>query len=234
MSEYGSELYSYWLSEVKVLYQKIKSHTSSYSIDFLDTTIEVYPNVFSPKYFNNTKWYAENLINIIKKNSLLEIGTGTGAIAIHCYLNGASVFATDINKDAYNCAKYNFKSLNCNIPLYIGNVYDPLPNTIKVDYIFWNHPYNNSCEYIQDDLIIAGFDYNYNSLRNYIQNASKYLNNPQKGLLLGTGGQADLKTIFDICLENGYTLKLLNSVETPLSENTKAPNDFRMYELIKT
>jgi hypothetical protein len=231
---YSDKEHELWVNEVKEIYQKVKLHSNSYLINFLDTEITVYPNVFSPKYFNNTKWYAEKLPSIIGKGSMLEIGTGTGAIALQCCLNGAYVVATDINKDAYNCAKYNFKISKCKIKTYLGDVYEPIPINSKFDFIFWNHPYNNSVEEINDSLIIAGFDYNYNSLRKYIIGASQFLVNPNKGLLLGTGGHADLDTIFDICSENGYSLKLINSTNMPLSKGTSAPNDFRIYELIKS
>jgi len=234
MIEYSKQEHDLWVSEVKELYQKVKSYKSPYLIDFLGRDLTVCPNVFSPKYFNNTKWYSEKLPNIIGKNSLLEIGTGTGAIALHCYFNGASVVATDISKDAYDCAKYNFKISKCKIKTFLGDVFDPIPIKSKFDFIFWNHPYNNSVEEINDSLIIAGFDYNYNSLRKYIQGASQFLINPNKGLLLGTGGHADLETIFDICSKNGYTLNLLNSISMPLSKGTDAPNDFRIYELLKS
>jgi len=233
MIEYSKKEHDIWLLEVKEIYQKIKSHKVSYVINFLGSDLTVFPNVFSPKYFNNTKWYAEKLPKIIGKGSLLEIGTGTGAIAFYCNQNGASVIATDINKDAYDCAKFNFENMNCKIQIYLGDVYEPIPKNTKVDFIFWNHPYNNSSYVINDNLILAGFDYKYNSLRKYIKGANLFLNNPNKGLLLGSGGQADLKTIFDISTEYGYRLKLLDSVIMPLSEGTNAPNDFRIYELIK-
>lgn len=230
---YSLKEHDFWVKEVKEIYQKVKSHSTSYVIDFLETKITVCPNVFSPKYFNNTKWYAERLPNIIGNSSLLEIGTGTGAIALHCCLKGANVTATDVNKDALNCAKRNFKNTNQNIPAYLGDVYEPLPKDSKFDFIFWNHPYNNSKEEIKDDLIMAGFDYNYNSLKKYIEGARQFLVDPNKGLLLGTGGHADLDTILDICIENDYTLCLLDAVNMPLSDGSIALNDFRIYELKK-
>lgn len=228
---YSLKEHDFWVKEVKEIYQKVKSHSTSYIIDFLETQITVCPNVFSPKYFNNTKWYAERLPNIIGNGSLLEIGTGTGAIALHCCLKGANVTATDVNKDALNCAKLNFEKTNQNIPAFLGDVYEPIPKESKFDFIFWNHPYNNAKEEIKDELIIAGFDYNYNSLRKYINEAHLFLKNPRKGLLLGTGGHADIKSITEIAKDNDYELKLLFYIETVLSEGAKAPNDFRIYSL---
>ena len=234
MKEYSSNEHNLWVEEVREIYNNAKSHTEPYEFDFFGTDLTIFPNVFSPKDFNNTKWYAEKLPGIIKGKSLLEIGTGTGAIAIHCHKNGISTFATEINEDAYKCAEHNFEKHNCNIPVYIGDVYDALPDDFeKVDYIFWNHPYNNSKEKIDDNLFIAGFDYNYDSLRKYIEKANNFMKNPDKGLLLGTGGHADLKTIKDIACGNQYKMTLVDSVIMPLGQYTIMPNDFRIYELTK-
>jgi methylase of polypeptide subunit release factors len=233
MNTYTKEDYIDWVKEVKELYKKVKSHKTSYEITFLNSTITIEPNVFSPKYFNNTKWYAEKLLKIIGNSSLLEIGTGTGAIAIEIAKNGSNVFTTDINPYAIQCASNNFIKNNVEIEVLESDVFDSLKVEYKFDFIFWNHPYNNAGRQSKDILIKAGFDYKYNSLRKYIQGASVFLSNPQKGLLLGTGGQADIESITRIAQENGYRLKLLEYVETPLGEGTIIKNDFRIYELIK-
>lgn len=233
MYRYSDKEHSLWVEEVKRIYEEIKSHKDPYFIDFLGIKLEVLPNVFSPKYFNNTKWYAEILPKIVGKKSLLEIGTGTGAIALNCSLNSASVTATDINKEACTCARSNFQSNDCKIPVYHGDVFDPIPNNQRFDYIFWNHPYNNSAEVINDELIIAGFDYNYNKLRKYITEASHYLKDQRRGLLLGTGGQADTESIEKIALESGYQIEIIEIIKMPLGKNTLAPNDFRICALNK-
>lgn len=231
--EYTVEEHTKWLNEVKELYYQVGLHKTDYSILFLGNQLTIKPRVFSPKYFKNTEWYALQLPTIIGKSSLLEIGTGSGAIALHCKRQGAKVVATDISEDAINCAKENFKNADSNIPLYLGDIYDPLNPSEKYDYIFWNHPYNNSKEPIEDNLLWAGFDFNYNGIRKYISKAHLFLNNPSRGLLLGTGGQADLETIFQIVKENGYCLNLLSHIEMELGTDTTAPNDFRIYELTK-
>jgi methylase of polypeptide subunit release factors len=233
MKSYTKKEHDYWVDEVKSIYIKVRSHKDPYNIKFLNLKIAVYPSVFSPKYFNNTKWYAENLPLIIGKKSLLEIGTGTGAIAIYCSKKGSYVVATDINKEAVKCTQYNALNNNCNFPIFKGDVFKCLPKDTKFDFIFWNHPYNNSIDKMNDKLLIAGFDYNYNSLRSYISNAHLFLKNPNFGLLLGTGGQADVCTIDIIAKDNGYMLELLKYIEMPLSTDSKAPNDFRIYELKK-
>jgi len=47
-----------WKEEVREIYKNVKSHTKSYEFDFLGTNLTIFPNVFSSKDFNNTKWYA--------------------------------------------------------------------------------------------------------------------------------------------------------------------------------
>jgi len=233
MKEYTKEERRMWVEEVKMLYKQVRLHLDDYTINFIGNMLRVKPNVFSPFYFKNTEWYALLLPEIIGNSDFLEIGTGTGAIAIHCKLMGANVTATDINADAIFCAEKNFIDLGLKIPLYIGDVYDAVPQNEKFDYIFWNHPFNNSEQQITDSLMAAGFDYDYNALKKYIKNASNFLKNPNTGLLLGTGGQADLKSVIQIAEENNYKMNLISYIEMNLGKNTEAPNDFRIYELTK-
>ncbi len=47
-----------------------------------------HPNVFSPKYFHDTKFFAENL-PIKKDEDFLEIGCGTGVCSIFAAWKGA-------------------------------------------------------------------------------------------------------------------------------------------------
>ncbi|MFH1978426.1 MAG: methyltransferase [Candidatus Aenigmatarchaeota archaeon] len=102
------------LEEVIETYEKIKSEKKPYTIKILGKELTVLPNVFSPKYFTDSKYFAEEIPKIVKNKKLLEIGTGTGVVSIFCALSGANVTATDINPAAIKNCKMNVH--NCQLP----------------------------------------------------------------------------------------------------------------------
>lgn len=128
--------------KVRDVFEKTKSHKKMYTIHINNIEIEIFPNVFSPAYFTDSTWFAQNIPKIVGQHSFLEIGTGTGIIALCTRLHGAQVSATDINPDAVKNARYNFKKHNLTANFYYGDMYEPIPSNKKFDFVFWNHPFN--------------------------------------------------------------------------------------------
>ena len=135
-----------WVKEVYRLYEQMRGHTKSYHTTVNDLDIIVFPNVFSPAYFTDSAWFAKVIPSIVGKKSLLEIGTGTGIVAIAAVLNDATVVATDCNPHAVANAKENVKYLGVNVEVLEGNMYNPITKGRKFDIIFWNHPFNRTKE----------------------------------------------------------------------------------------
>src|SRR3989344_2604229 len=113
-----------------------------YPVKVLDKEFIVYPNVFSPKYFSDTSFFVENIV-FHKGEKFLEMGCGTGIIAVLGALQGAVVTAIDINKSAVENTKKNAKLHHVlkKLKIYQGDLYSPLNNQDKFDTIFWNVPY---------------------------------------------------------------------------------------------
>ncbi len=218
-----------WLEEVHCVYEQMRMHRKPYDIFINDLEIVVFPDVFSPAYFTDSAWFARIIPPIIGRKSLLEIGTGTGIIALSAALNGATVVATDINPQAVANAQENLKHYNVTVPVLWGNVYSPLCPEDRFDFIFWNHPFNRAEEPVEELLMRAGFDYRYQGLEEYIQSAHKHLN--KNGiLLLGTGNFADVDEIKRIASKNQYSLVLMRSKKMPLTGDSIVPNEYRIYE----
>ncbi|MCL2116781.1 MAG: class I SAM-dependent methyltransferase [Methanobrevibacter sp.] len=99
---------------------------------------------------------AENLI-INKGEKVLEIGTGSGIIAIYASKMTEDIVATDINFNAIELAEKNFASNGLkNIQLFLGNLFEPVKNQ-KFDVILFNAPYlpTESSEILDDNLNYA-------------------------------------------------------------------------------
>ena len=217
--------------EIRGVFEKVKKHTQKYSIEIGGKSITIFPNVFSPKYFTDSLWFAENLADIVGQSSLLEIGTGTGIIALFSALNGANVAATDLNPNAIKNAKYNFEKYEVQIGTYSGDMYEPLPKDSRFDFIFWNHPFNRGNDPNEEILLRAGFDFQYKSLDKYIADAHKHLTEDGR-LLLGTGSFAEIDKIEEIASSHGYSLGLLRKGNPcPIQTEGNFMNDYRIYEL---
>lgn len=110
---------------------------------FRDYVLHIEPGVFIPRL--ETEYFIELIAQHTKEppSTILDIGTGTGAIAIalaHLFPD-TSIIATDISETALTCAqknieKYRLKNL---ITLVRSNMFDGLSE--KFDMIVSNPPY---------------------------------------------------------------------------------------------
>ena len=122
----------------------------------MDFIINTHENVYVPA--EDSYLLAENL-EIKSGESVLEIGTGSGIVAMYASKLTDKVTATDINFDAITLAESNFKENNIdNIELLFGNLFEPVKNR-KFDVILFNTPYLPTEEgEVLDDTINYAFD----------------------------------------------------------------------------
>ena len=227
----ASELES-WKRSIYDIYDRMRAKAQKpYEVEYGGVALDVLPNVYAPEFFDDSLWFAKQLREIVGDKSLLEIGTGTGVIAVFCAKNGASVVATDINPDAVKNARLNGQRHKLNISVREGDVYQALNPDEKFDFIFWAHPFN-AWDMKVDMLLASGIDPLYQGLRKYIAGAKTHLT-PTGKLLLGTGDSADLKLIASIAKENGYELKLLRETEQPLEPGKEAKIKDFIYQFIE-
>jgi len=88
---------------------------------------------------DDTFLLAKNLL-VKKSDNVLEIGTGTGIIAIIASKKAKRVFAVDINRYAVECAKKNSEINLARVDIRWGDLFDPVDEE-KFDLILFNTPY---------------------------------------------------------------------------------------------
>ena len=84
---------------------------------------------------------AKELMTIVKNNKkVLDIGTGTGVLAILSAKAGAFVVATDIYKKSIMCAEYNASLNNIKLDARVGSLFEPIKKGGMFDVIVGNIP----------------------------------------------------------------------------------------------
>jgi release factor glutamine methyltransferase len=151
----------------------------------------VYDGVFSPSVFNDTFFYAEAL-PVPVGGSVLEVGCGTGFIALTAAKKGAgSVLATDVNPSAVANCKANSEKhdLSDVMTARISGVFSAVPADERFDLIFWNCPYFPAQRNEDDPLECSVFDPTYESIGRYLRDARAY-RSPQGRVMLSFSRQA--------------------------------------------
>lgn len=110
-------------------------------------------NVYEPA--EDTFLLADNL-KIEVSDSVLEIGTGTGIIAIKASIIADKVVAVDINQYAVDCAQKNAELNGMHLDVRQGDLFEPVEHE-KFDLILFNTPYlpTETEELIGDELEAA-------------------------------------------------------------------------------
>ena len=121
-----------------------------------DFIINTDDNVYIPA--EDSYLLADNL-QIEKGQSVLEIGTGSGIVAMYASRLSDEITVTDINFDACELARKNFEANNIkNIEILFGNLFEPVKNR-KFDVILFNTPYLPTEEgEVLEDTINYAFD----------------------------------------------------------------------------
>ena len=108
-------------------------------LEIMGIKIKLCRGVYPPS--EDTFLLIDSLMENVKPGrSFLELGTGTGIIALIMAKLGLNVIATDINIKAIECARENAQLNKIPIELRRGDLFEPVRN-LKFDYIAFNPPY---------------------------------------------------------------------------------------------
>ena len=196
---------------IELLDELIKGKPLQYithSQEFMKLNFFVDENVLIPQ--PDTEILVEKALELIKdsKNmSILDLCTGSGAIAISIkkYANNVNMYASDISKKALNIARLNAKNNDTEIQFIGSNMLENIKN-LKFDIIVSNPPY------IETDAII--------NLPKDVQNEP----------ILALDGGLDGLTYYKIIRDNGYNFLKHNGkilIEIGYNQNNRVVNLFK-------
>ncbi len=122
--------------------------------EYKDIQYKTHPQVYQPA--EDTFLLADNL-QVERMSRALEIGTGTGFIAIIAARKARMVIATDVNPHALECTLKNIVTNKAfNVELRKGDLFEPVEDE-KFDLILFNTPYlpSDEDEIVDDELDAA-------------------------------------------------------------------------------
>lgn len=174
------------------------------------------------------RWETEELTNNIliyydrmfkgQKVKVLDLGTGSGAIAIALKKEEPNmiVSASDISADAIDEAKRSAKLNDAEIDFRIGSWFEPFSEDEKFDIIVSNPPYLTTKEYVEDvvknnepDVALYGGDDGLKFYRVILENAQKYVN--KEKFIIGFEHGYDKKDELNLIIKSHFKdVKIIN------------------------
>lgn len=121
------------------LYKRSSSKAQNWQ--YKGQTYHIPIGVFHPKWFFSSQLLVKHLRSLPLKNKpIIEVGSGSGFVAINAAKQGASVTAIDVNPNAVKATIQNAKSNNVNLHSIESNLFDNVPPQ-QFDYIVVNPPF---------------------------------------------------------------------------------------------
>jgi len=103
--------------------------------------LKVFPGVFHPKYFGSSGILAKFVSSLpLRDRSFLEIGCGSGVVALCAARAGAEVTAVDINPDAVQCTLLNAAANGLRVMSCVSDLFSALEDK-RYDAVAWNPPF---------------------------------------------------------------------------------------------
>jgi release factor glutamine methyltransferase len=103
--------------------------------------LQIFPSVFHPKYFGTSSILAKFVSSLpLRGKSFLEIGCGSGVVALCAARAGAEVIAVDINPEAVRCTRANAGRNKLIVDARVGDLFYPV-NGAQFDVVAWNPPF---------------------------------------------------------------------------------------------
>ncbi len=154
------------------------SHSSPYMSEFFGYQLELLPNVFCPAYGEGSflmGHYITHCLDIEESDVVLDMGTGSGALAILAANRAATVVASDISPFAVECANNNVIRLGFEekVTILNGDLFEKIEAKNQFSLVFFNAPFMKGKP--KNWLEMALYDNEYNTLAKFVGNVKYYL-----------------------------------------------------------
>lgn len=153
--------------------------------------IQTHPEVYDPA--EDTFLLLEE-IDPTTEDSVFEIGSGTGIIALYCAQKGSNVICSDVNPFAIDLIKENWEQnknqLTGSLEIRNGSLFDVLTKDETFSLIIFNPPYlpTSKDEYVGGsgwfDKAVSGGKNGLETTKPFLQKLSKYLRDDGRAFII--------------------------------------------------
>ncbi|MDD5331537.1 MAG: tRNA (adenine(22)-N(1))-methyltransferase TrmK [Candidatus Nanoarchaeia archaeon] len=195
-----------------------------YWVEFEGLKLKILPEVF---YYFDSEFLAKNL-DISRNAVVLDMGTGSGILAIVASKNAKKVIAADILDRAVECARLNVKRLGLEnkIEVIKSNLFENING--KFDIIIFNIPFNPEKE-AKDLLEIATFDKDARLLQRFFKEVGNYLKEGGK-IILAYASFGRLDILNECIKKQGFRHKIKTTLRI---KNNLNDATFYIYEIFR-
>lgn len=174
--------------------------------------VRILPSVFHPGYLLSTKILLKYLQHFdLYKKSLLDLGAGSGLIALHAAKNGAIVTATDINPVAIKAIQESMEKNQLFIQVIESDLFQNIPSQF-FDYILINPPYYpKQANNYEEMAFFCGPNFEY--FTQLFSQISTFLWDSNKTLMI-LSEDCEIKTIEEIGLKNRIIMTEIYKTKT--------------------
>lgn len=188
------------------------------AVKYLDKEFWVYPDTFWP--FTDSQPLVENF-RIEPGDSVLDVGTGSGVIAIFaCYQGAETVLAVDVNPAAIRSARHNAKlhGFEKTMKVRRSNLFQHIRPHEQFDVITANLPFRDKSAH--DVVARSQWDTDFKTNTQFFKEVGNYLK-PDGRIYFAQSNFGAVKEIKALARQAGFSIRAMGSAATDKSESKK-------------
>lgn len=186
-----------------------RQHEQPYQVSYGPYELDLLPGVFNPCYGEGSQLMLQ-CHNYLSGSSILDMGTGSGALALLASESAKQVTACDISHTAVKCARRNARrhGRDNRISVFQSDLFDAIPEGERFDQIIFNTPFlQGTPRSILEQCI---YDEDYSTLTRFFEQVRGYLE-PGGNIVLCFGDVGDIRYLDHLIQENNLYSKIISS-----------------------